>query len=232
MTSAKKPLLKLLMLHGYRQCEKSFRERTGGLRKSLRNHADFVFCSAPHVIQVTDDAEVSEDEQRGWWFSRADRSYDALETSDYDLGFSESLAHVNELFRAHGPFDGVFAFSQGASLAAMMCRIAHDGTDDTAMVREAREKYESIRFKFAVLVAGFKSGQTQHEVFFPLDPKCSVPTLHVIGEADKVIPCEMSTSLLQYFNNPRVFRHSGGHFVPVNSEAKNAFIDFFNSVGV
>lgn len=239
---AKKPLLKLLMLHGYRQNEKSFRERTGGLRKSLRNHAEFVFCSAPHEVPpilaaTSPDDEVSGDvgaaggdDQCGWWFSSSDRSYHALDTTDCDCGFQESLAHINEVFRTQGPFDGVFAFSQGASLAAMLCKLASnsDGADNS--LEEIRKKYDSIKFKFAILVAGFKSGQTQHRVFFDQNIKSSIPTLHVIGEIDKVIPCDMSTSLLDYFDKPSVFKHTGGHCVPVNAEAKNTYIEFFNKV--
>lgn len=234
--TAKKPLLKLLMLHGYRQSEKAFRERTGGLRKSLKNYAEFVFCSAPHEIPSGQDSEEANntavdgavDEQRGWWFSRSDRSYNALETTDCDLGFQQSLEHINQVFRTQGPFDGVFAFSQGACFAAMLCKLASDQEFDS----NVRQKYDSIRFKFAVLVAGFKSGQSQHEMFFDklVDKRCKMPTMHVIGEVDKVISCEMSTSLLEYFENPTVFRHTGGHFVPVNAEAKNAFIEFFNRV--
>lgn len=97
--SSKKPVLKLLMLHGYRQSDKSFRERTGGLRKSLRNHAEFIFCSAPHEIPLDPTTAAPDDEQRGWWFSQPDRSYNALEQSDCDQGFEQSIAYLNEIFR-------------------------------------------------------------------------------------------------------------------------------------
>ena len=33
--------LRILCLHGYRQSEVSFREKTGGLRKALKSLADF-----------------------------------------------------------------------------------------------------------------------------------------------------------------------------------------------
>jgi predicted esterase len=229
MSVTKKPLIKLLMLHGYRQSEKSFRERTGGLRKSLRNNAEFVFCSAPHLVPASkaakEEGEKGDDadcEERGWWFSQPDRSYNAQETSDCTLGFAESLSQINEIFKVQGPFDGVFAFSQGACLAAMLCRIASDMDSN----------YAHIRFKFAILIAGFKSGQMQHEVYFDNkdENRCKIPTLHVIGDGDKVIPSEMSNQLLECFECPKVFRHAGGHFVPVNAEAKNAFIDFFSQV--
>ncbi len=43
-----------------------------------------------------------------------------------------------------------------------------------------------IKFNFAILVAGFKSKSTPHEKLYT-DP-ISMPTLHVYGETDKVIP--------------------------------------------
>lgn len=41
-------------------------------------------------------------------------------------------------------------------------------------------------FKFAVLFAGFKSKSLDHDDFFSL--KINIPSLHVFGETDKVIP--------------------------------------------
>ncbi|KAJ2795108.1 Ovarian cancer-associated protein 2 [Coemansia helicoidea] len=41
--------LKVLCLHGYMQNAKVFRQRTGALRKGLRNDVDFVYVTAPHA---------------------------------------------------------------------------------------------------------------------------------------------------------------------------------------
>lgn len=41
-------------------------------------------------------------------------------------------------------------------------------------------------FSFAILVAGFKSRSTPHDPLY--SKKISIPTLHVFGETDKVIP--------------------------------------------
>ena len=44
----------------------------------------------------------------------------------------------------------------------------------------------SIKFDFAIFVAGFKSRQKDHEKFY--DVTIEIPTLHVIGDTDNVIP--------------------------------------------
>ncbi len=68
---------------------------------------------APHVIPNREgDAESTEGEERGWWFSRSERSFDAHEFSDCDDGFEEGARAVAEAWRKEGPFDGVMAFSQ------------------------------------------------------------------------------------------------------------------------
>lgn len=42
--------LRLLCLHGYRQDAKSFRARSGALRKALRGRAELLLMDAPHVV--------------------------------------------------------------------------------------------------------------------------------------------------------------------------------------
>jgi len=222
----KEPLLKILMLHGYRQSESAFRERSGGLRKFLKNHAEFIFCEAPHAIPqkidangIDKDASTSEIE-KGWWFSATNKSYDALEITDCDSGFNETMDYINEIFQTKGPFDGIFGFSQGGCLSSILCKIAMDQNN----------KYEFIRFKFAIIVAGFKSNQMQHKIFYDLNNKINLPTMHLIGNGDKVIPQDLSTNLTSYFLDPKTFYHDGGHFIPVNSESKVAFLDFLTLI--
>lgn len=62
-----------------------------------------------------------------------------------------------------------------------------------------------LQFKFAILVAGFKSRSTSHDVYYSTQIK--FPTLHVFGDTDKVIPkgaCKstgekaMGKEILQY----------------------------------
>lgn len=43
-----------------------------------------------------------------------------------------------------------------------------------------------IEFNFAILISGFKSLCKPHKMYY--DEKISLPTLHVYGEGDKIIP--------------------------------------------
>ena len=115
------PKLKVLCLHGYRQNETTFRERTGALRKLLKKHIDFVFISAPHEIpEPVNLSRPEEERERGWWFSRAGRSYNAMDTTDFCIGYEESLQVVKEMFETQGPFDGLLGFSQGAAFVSLV----------------------------------------------------------------------------------------------------------------
>ncbi len=100
-------LLKILMIHGYRQNEMAFRERSGGIRKALKGHAEFVFCEAPHVISEQKEPDGAGYE-RGWWFGSTEpATYDAHEFTSVDLKFEETLKYLNSVFEASGPFDGI-----------------------------------------------------------------------------------------------------------------------------
>lgn len=47
----RRPRLRILCLHGFRQSAKQFHGRTHALRKRLKDVAEFVFVDAPHVLQ-------------------------------------------------------------------------------------------------------------------------------------------------------------------------------------
>ena len=215
---SQKPLLKILMLHGFRQSEAAFRERSGGLRKYLKKQAEFTFCEAPH--RVPNAEAVNEDIEKGWWFSSAENTYNALEITECDDGFKETLEYINTIFQTKGPFDGIFGFSQGGCLASILSKLCVENNAD----------YEFIRFKFTIIVAGFKSNQIQHQIFYDSNRKIDLPSMHLIGNADKVIPSDVAVSLTEYFLNPKIFYHDAGHFIPVNSESKTAFVDFLSTI--
>lgn len=43
-----------------------------------------------------------------------------------------------------------------------------------------------IKFDFAIIISGFKSLCTPHAIYY--DEKISIPSLHIYGETDQVIP--------------------------------------------
>ncbi|NWX97939.1 OVCA2 Esterase, partial [Nothoprocta ornata] len=205
MSEQRRPL-RLLGLHGYRQNERRFRERTGALRKALRGRAELVTVSAPHRVPGDGD----DDDPRAWWFS-GPGSFEAREAAAAPRGLDESLSAVAAALAEHGPFDGLLGFSQGAALAAMACalRAAGDGRFPVA---------------FAVLVAGFASRAPAHAAFYR--QPIALPTLHVVGRADAVIAPRLSWELARCFVEPVVLEHPGGHFVPAAAAQKKGYLDF------
>ncbi|XP_066507353.1 esterase OVCA2 [Hoplias malabaricus] len=214
--------LRVLCVHGYRQNSNAFRDKTGALRKLLKKHVELVFINAPHYIlprqsnsQEKDNPSIaSDEEQRGWWFSNIqERSFDARQECESSLGLAESLDTLRLAVKELGPFDGILGFSQGAALVAMICALQE-------------RKLETIfNFRFAILVAGFRSACAQHQHFYE-DLQATVPSLHVFGQEDKVIPEQMSRDLLSMFPGAHILTHPGGHFIPATSAHRQIYQEF------
>ncbi|XP_061558295.1 LOW QUALITY PROTEIN: esterase OVCA2 [Phycodurus eques] len=210
--------LRVLCLHGYRQNGASFREKTGALRKLLKKNVDFVYVDAPHLLEQAQESagarEGGEDpDRRGWWFSDPGaRTFSAHLRCDESSGLDESVAAVRQAVRRHGPFDGVLGFSQGAALAAVLCAL------------QESQREPDFAFRFAILVAGFRSACAQHLSFY--SAPLGTASLHVFGLEDGVIPADMSRDLLPLFRDPHVLTHPGGHFVPAASAHRQNYQNF------
>ena len=95
-----KKLLKILMLHGYKQNESIFYERTGNLRKTLKKYAEFHFCEAPNALPVNDEKESDgflEARERGWWLKSND-----WPQVNFDQNFEKTLQYINDQFETKG----------------------------------------------------------------------------------------------------------------------------------
>ena len=205
--------LRVLCVHGYRQNDQIFREKTGAFRKLAKGIVDFVFVAAPHVVPEPDNlAKDARMQERGWWFSRADQSYNATDTTDICLGYEESLDTLEAYFEREGPFDGMFSFSQGASLVSLLA------------AGKLKDPFSKVKFRFAILVSGFRSALTAHQNAYTTTIAC--PSLHIFGDSDSVIPVRLSVELAEAFENAQTFRHSGGHYVLASAELKATLVDF------
>ncbi|XP_026183336.1 esterase OVCA2 [Mastacembelus armatus] len=217
--------LRVLCVHGYRQNRVSFREKTGALRKLLKKQVELVYLSAPHRVQPASSEEVPEkqngsgpesggdEDPRGWWFSDIQaRSFNAQQQCEQSLGLDESMSVVREAVKIQGPFDGIMGFSQGAALVAMLC-----------FLQEQKLEPE-FNFRFAILVAGFRSSCEEHQRFY--NAPLQIHSLHVFGLEDRVIPDSMSRELIPSFQDPQVLIHPGGHFVPAASMHRHIYQEF------
>lgn len=216
--------LRILCIHGYRQNSSSFREKTGALRKLLKKQVELVYLTAPHSVPPP-SSEAPEKENgsgpgtggdedtKGWWFSDIQaRSFNAKQQCEESLGLEESVTAVRETVKVQGPFDGILGFSQGAAFVAMLCSLQEQNLEP------------EFRFRFAILVAGFRSACKEHQKFY--NAPLQIPSLHVFGLEDRVIPDNMSRELLPSFQDPEVLTHPGGHFVPAPSAFRQTYQDF------
>jgi len=121
----------------------------------------------------------------GWWH-------------DGFRGWERTRDSAVELFGAQR-FDGVFGFSQGAALTGWLAALRE--TDATP-----------IAFDMAIMVGGFTSTAPQHASLFT--HRLRVPSLHVMGRNDGVIPMRDSRRLAERFADPVVIEHGGGHVIP------------------
>jgi hypothetical protein len=65
------------------------------------------------------------------------------------------------------------------------------------------------------MVGGFTSTMPQHAELFR--HKLTVPSVHVTGRADVIVPRRDSLLLADRFADPLVIEHPGGHVIPGDS---------------
>ncbi|XP_044763205.1 esterase AGAP003155-like [Coccinella septempunctata] len=201
--------LKILALHGYRQNADIFKKITQPLLDSLSMWVKFVYVNAPHEVFLVDDPDNLDfgekvcKKQYGWFFNRDNLTNRGIRNGGPAIGFQETVRSIESIFETYGPFDGILGFSQGACLAALLCDLQHRG-----LIKP--------KFNFAIIISGFKSKCLPHMKYF--SDIISLPTMHILGDEDEIIPNEMSASLAECFEEPLICNHTGGHIVPTSPE--------------
>lgn len=76
-----------------------------------------------------------------------------------------------------------------------------------------------------MIASGFRSGSLAHLNYY--EDLISLPSLHIAGQNDNIIPYEMSLSLSMCFEEPTFVTHAGGHYFAASSSQKQTYIDFF-----
>lgn len=114
--------LNVLCIHGYRQNADQFKQKIGSFRKFLKPLANFEFINAPHVAKPLKLEDEVIEEQRGWWFNQADETFN-IEQGPAIHGFDESLKVLEDAWMK-GNYDGILAFSQGASFLSVICAMS------------------------------------------------------------------------------------------------------------
>ena len=117
-------------------------------------------------------------------------------------GWERTRDWAVELLRTGPRIDGIFGFSQGAALTGLL-----------AALRDSRAP--ALRLEFAIMVGGFTSTMPQHAELFR--HKLTVPSVHVAGRADAIVPRRDSLLLADRFADPLIIEPPGGHVIPADS---------------
>lgn len=238
--------MRFLCLPGYLQSGKVFAEKSSGIRKAFTKKLDYQldYIDPPVVIKsaselpfsLGDGAEASEKWQkivdnncnRCWW--QHDSSADTLRPY---VGFDESLEFVKEYIKKNGPYDGIFGFSQGAAMAAIVSRqepaisfallvlpfiftTVRSADDDRLGINYEVEDVSEYTKRVCV-VPGYE------ELYANTDN--DTRTVVIYGKADAVVPPIRSRYLATFFKNCTELEHEGGHLVPNKKPLINQLLE-------
>jgi len=208
--------LRVLCLHGYHGSAATLRAQMRGLVEGLEDRADFVCVDAPSLAGG----------DFGWWHAVDDKRDAARDDAGVTVrhthykGWARTRDAIVAAFGHEGPFDGVFGFSQGAALTGLLVGLRAPGG------RPADER--PLAFDFAIMVGGFRSNDPEHASLYARRDSYDLPSLHVLGRADAVVPNERSRALAACFPGATLVEHGGGHVVasdPATLDRVRAFLD-------
>jgi acetyl esterase/lipase len=210
-------MLRILCLHGYHGSAGILRDQMGSLAAGLDSLADFVYVNAP-ILQADDF---------GWW--HAVPADDSAMRGDPGVppgarrykGWTRTRDWIADLFEKQGPFDGVFGFSQGAALTGMLVGLrAPDGVPTTE---------KPLAFGFAMMVGGFLSADPDLAGLYGSKESYALPSLHIIGRSDGIVPSEDSKALAAKFKEPLILEHGGGHVIASTPEIRKQVASFLEA---
>ncbi|HEX4457555.1 MAG TPA: hypothetical protein VIA18_06275 [Polyangia bacterium] len=193
--------LRVLALHGYHGSADLLRAQLGPLAEALRARVDFVYVDAPSLAAG----------DFGWWHAGSDEA-----GATRYRGWTRTRDWLRQFWRDNGPFDGVFGFSQGAALAALVAgSCASDAAASAAgsCASDTAAGADGMRCDFAMMVGGFVSGDARHAPLYDALRGQALPTLHIIGRADSIVSPARSQLLARRFEQPLVLEHDGGHVI-------------------
>jgi hypothetical protein len=163
-----------------------------------RQMAPLAAALPPCVELVYVDAPSLSSGDFGWWHEGFS-------------GWERTRDWAVELLRTGPRVDGVFGFSQGAALTGLLAGLCEDAASP-------------VSFEFAIMIGGFTSTMPQHAGLFR--HKLTLPSVHVTGWSDPVVPMRDSLLLADRFADPVIIEHRGGHVIPAAAAVTASIADF------
>ena len=209
--------LRVLCLHSFRTSSDILRTQMeiAGWERSLGDLVAFTCAPDGHpasgevpkdVATFFPDAEYYE-----WWNATANEDG----VVEY-RGVDASLERVRDAFAADA-FDGVLGFSQGATLTTVLAaKGAAEGWGPFADARGDASGNANPAMTFAVCVGGMLARTPAASALYEKAKaaRASTPSLHLIGDADRVMPPSFSERAAEQFLDATTARHARGHVIP------------------
>ncbi|UJR19509.1 hypothetical protein I4U23_022639 [Adineta vaga] len=208
--------IQILVLHGYYDSAANRQHQMRTLTRSMKE-VEFVFLNSPFPFinyGFVLASEISHTDARYQWTSYRPE----LAGPDHPLDtLQESVTYIVEYINQNGPFQGILGFSQGALVAAAsMLHISNCPSLPTCV-------------RFVILVGCPSTNDpTMKAALDSFEKEHAIPTLHVTGANDTLIPSSMSQIMFGYFHPSRAefYIHKGGHYCPSDSDFRVKLRDF------
>ena len=208
--------MRILCLHGYHGSGDVLRRQMQALMVGLESRVELVYLDAPSLSGG----------DFGWWHAVSAGS--ARGEGDPGVGharmryegWERTRKAIVSAFEEQGPFDGVFGFSQGAALAGLLVGLRAQGGVPTPE--------QPLTFDFAILVSGFASNDPAHAALYARKASYALPSLHIVGRSDGVVPASDTRELAARFGAPTLLEHGGGHVIasdPSTRAGVGAFLE-------
>lgn len=205
--------LRILCLHGYHGNASILKEQMRMLTGELDHLAEFVHVDAPSLSQG----------DFGWWHAVTEEHPALNGSAGVGSGVTRYKGWATTRERmiallAEKKFDGIFGFSQGAALAALLVGLrAPDGktTPD-----------KPLAFDFAMMAAAFLANDPALATLYESRASYDLPSLHIIGRSDSIVPGEASRMAAAKFARPVVLEHGGSHIIAGTPEIRKQLAFF------
>jgi hypothetical protein len=201
-------------LHGYHGSAQALRGQLAPLAVGLETFVELVFLDAPSLALG----------DYGWWHARSAGTPSAWGDAGVDGtgrrydGWPRTRAAILAAWARLGPFDGIFGFSQGAALTGLLVGLrAPDG---------ATTVEHPLSFDFAIMVGGFAANDPALGKLYERRDSYALPSLHLLGRSDGVVPARESLALASKFDNALVVEHAGGHVIASEPGVRSALATF------
>ena len=163
-----------------------------------------------------------EDRSLRQWWDRHDSTYQGLEIS---------MQILQDLWDSEGSIVGIIGFSQGARFAHLIALLNQFARS------QGHAKVPFKGLQSVIQVAGYDRPLPEnwsstleacgcrmedHSSSINID----IPSLHIWGLTDPLIPPSESQSVMASYQNPKAHEHEGGHHVPMKTPNIRAYLDF------